>query len=430
MRTEYITWVKNLDDRLYGKEAFELYHSSFSFAYEGYNDIIEEAFAKLMKKFNSRSPLYAMKSNDYRKPNSWGLPCLKEKIARKYGVGVDSVCIVNSASSAIYLVCKALLKPGDLVVVEKPCYEPLVAAPESLGAEIDFFERKIGNDITETGEIDGSEEETSIYLEAIISAVKKKPKLIILTNPYNPGGYLMTGEELTAIAAAVRAENSDTRIFIDEIYMDFVPAEKRFVSASQQIFSGETVDNSNILTAFNLDDIFITANSLSKVYGLSKLGCGWIIAHSQIVEKLNEALIVVENSNAHLSEALGSIIFDRLEGITEEIMAEIIKNRTILEEELKPLRIGRKIITGDIPEFGCIYFPRIVGVEDTEHLAEVLSEEPYKVYVTSGKFFGAKEHIRIGYGVNGDKNREKLKTGLRNLVKGIEYYFEKFVEEK
>lgn len=656
LRTDYLQWMKNLDDELHEKEIFNLLHSSFSFGDESYNEIIEEAFADLMIRHKSHSFMMAsevydwqaflemlqtpagpemeyihnllfhgngsflaewlpgkthfkelkyrlleninriidskefydreifgeivisedrqklpdrwfegctreyvrkvnralfesvfpgviarsaadMESNDYGKPNSWGLPCLKEKIARRYGVAIDSIVISNSASSGIYLVCKALLKPGDHVIVEYPCYEPLIAAPESLGAKIDFYMRKVGLEKTEQDEFDRQEEETVINIEALISLITPKTRLIILTNPYNPGGDLLNRDELMAMAAAVRTKNPLTRIFIDEIYMDFVPEEKRFSSwflkkneiihwktlverliksegidrivsdfldikckiilskwnleydsASrydmetiihglnriienveftrrcreempdlldertkkliyvpldnvskeyicklnrlifQQIFSGEMVKNPEILTAFNLGDIFITAKSLSKVYGLSKLGCGWIIADRQIVKKLNEALTVVEGSGAHLSESLGSIIFDRLERLNEEVIAEVAKDRVLLERELETLKSGKKRITGNIPEHGCIFFPRISGVEDTDHLTGILAEEPFKVYVVPGKFFGAPGHIRIGYGVKGDENREKLKAGLIRLVEGIEYYFEKFVE--
>ncbi len=658
MRTDYLHWMKKLDDELHDKEIVNLLHSSFGFGDENYNDIIEEAFADLKIRYKSQSFLmssevydwhiflellqtptgpemeyihnllfhgngnflaewmpgkthfkelrcrlleninriidskefydreifgeiiigedrqklpdnwlegctreYVRKVNralfesvfpgvmaksvadteagDYCKPNSWGLPCLKEKIARRYGIGVDSVFITNSASSAIYLVCKALLQPGDRIIVEHPCYEPLVAAPESLGVKIDFLQRKIGEDKIETDEFDRHEEETALNLEALTSLITPETKLIILTNPYNPGGNLLSREDLMAMAAAVRAENPVTKIFIDEIYLDFVPDEKRFSSwllekieithwktlverliksegndriisdfldikckiilskwnleqdsASrydketiihglnriienveftklckeeisdlldertkkliytslenvsteyicklnrlifQQIFSHEIVKNPELLTAYNLGDIFITAKSLSKVYGLSKLGCGWIFADRKIVEKLNEALTVVEGSNAHLSESLGSIVFDSLERLNEEIISEVGKNRVILEKELETLKRGKKRIIGEIPEYGCIYFPRITGIEDTEHLTKVLAGEPFKVFVVPGKFFGAPGHIRIGYGVNGDDGREKLEAGLKRLVEGIEYYFEKFVEVK
>lgn len=648
--------MKDLDDDLHGKETFNLLQSSFSFGYESYNEIIEEAFADLLIRHKSQSFLLSsevydwqaflemlqtptgpemeyihnllfhgngsflaewlpgkthfkefkcrlleninriidskefydreifgeiiigedrqklpdkwfegctreyvrkvnralfesvfpgviahspsdMESDDYSRSNSWGLPCLKEKIARRYGTDTDSILITNSASSSIYLVCKALLKPGDHVIVEHPCYEPLIAAPDSLGAKIDFFRRKVGVEKAETDEFDRMEEEKTINIDALVALITPKTRLIILTNPYNPGGTLLSREELTTMAAAVRARNPLTKIFIDEIYMDFVPEEKRFSSrllkkaeiaqwkslverliksegidrivsdfldvkckiilgkwnleqdsASrfdmetitqglnriienpeftkrcreemtdlpdertrkliyvplesvsqeyicklnrlifQQIFPGELVKSTEILSAFNLSDIFITTKSLSKVYGLAKVGCGWILAHKKIIAQLNDALTVVEGSGAHLAESLGSIIFDRLERLNEKIIAEVGKNRKILEETLKTLKRGKKKIVGDIPDYGCIYFPRIVGVEDTEHLAKILAEDPFNVHVVPGKYFGAPGHIRIGYGVKGDENRAKLKEGLSRLVEGIEYYFEKYVE--
>ncbi len=56
------------------------------------------------------------------------------------------------------------------------------------------------------------------------------------------------------------------------------------------------------------------------------------------------------------------------------------------------------LVEGDLPEAGCIFFPRLVGVDDTEAFAAQLIEER-GVIVAPGEYFGAAGHVRIGFGL-------------------------------
>ena len=58
-------------------------------------------------------------------------------------------------------------------------------------------------------------------------------------------------------------------------------------------------------------------------------------------------------------------------------------------------------MTGDIPAYGCIYFPRIVGINNTRQLVESMIEK-YRIYTVPGHFFGESGHIRIGFGTKPD----------------------------
>jgi aspartate/methionine/tyrosine aminotransferase len=72
------------------------------------------------------------------------------------------------------------------------------------------------------------------------------------------------------------------------------------------------------------------------------------------------------------------------------------------------------LLIGGVPAEGCIFFPKIVGVVDTSTFTRKLGEQ-FRVYVAPGTFFGAPEHIRIGFG----GASEELAAGLKRLADAI-----------
>jgi aspartate/methionine/tyrosine aminotransferase len=62
---------------------------------------------------------------------------------------------------------------------------------------------------------------------------------------------------------------------------------------------------------------------------------------------------------------------------------------------------GEGLVQGALPEAGCIFFPRLVGIDDTEAFAAQLIEER-GVIVAPGEYFGAAGHVRIGFGLPSD----------------------------
>ena len=100
-----------------------------------------------------------------------------ERIAAHYGVEPAGVATATGTSGANFLVCAALLQPGDDVVVEQPAYDPLLAVPRLLGANLVRFDRRF-------------EDGFRLDLERIDAALTPRTRLVIVTNPHNPTGVL------------------------------------------------------------------------------------------------------------------------------------------------------------------------------------------------------------------------------------------------
>ena len=69
---------------------------------------------------------------------------------------------------------------------------------------------------------------------------------------------------------------------------------------------------------------------------------------------------------------------------------------------------------GEVPAFGCMWFPRVTGLEDTLSLARRLYQD-HRVLVAPGEYFGAPGHLRIGFGAEAGA----IETGLQRLEAGL-----------
>jgi aspartate/methionine/tyrosine aminotransferase len=244
----------------------------------------------------------------------------------------------------------ALIAPGDEVAVEHPVYEPMVAAVRFLGARVTRFVRQ--------------GPEFRLDPEAVAQATTERTRLIVLTNLHNPSGALADAETLREIAAI------GPTVLIDEVYLDA---------------AGEP-------SAALLGDRFVTTSSLTKVYGLSGLRCGWILAEPELAEKmwrLNELFGVAQG---HADERLSCIALERLGEIAADTPALLARNRALANSFFA----GRKEIEVAPMVYGITAFPRLVaGDVGTLHAR---LRQRFDTAIVPGRFFGLADHFRIGVG--------------------------------
>ena len=277
-------------------------------------------------------------------------PPLREAIARKCGVTPDRVVMADGTSMANMLAMAALIEPGDEVLVEQPAYEPMLAAARFLGAELRQFRRK--------------GPAFALDSAAIGAALTPQTRLILLTNLHNPSGNLADNDCLRAVA------NLGVSILIDEVYLD---------AAGQS-------------TGHLLGDNIVATSSLTKVYGLSGLRCGWIIAAPALAEKmwrLNELFGVAQ---AHADERLSCLALARLAEIAAESHAHLPRNRALANAFFA----ARPDLEAAPMLHSVTAFPRLLS-GDPDRLSDLLRSQ-YDTSVVPGRFFGLADHFRIGIG--------------------------------
>src|SRR5207253_2006045 len=134
-------------------------------------------------------------------------------------------------------------------------------------------------------------------------------------------------------------------------------------------------------TAFHLGDEFITTNSLTKVYGLSGLRCGWVLAEPALAKKLwylNDLFGVIP---AHAAERLSCIALEHLDEIAAHARRLLETNRRVLNAFFN----SRDDLDSMPLEFGTVAFPRLKN-GSVDALCALLLEK-YETSIVPGKFF-------------------------------------------
>ena len=292
---------------------------------------------------------------------------LREAIGRRYGAGPERVVCADGTSMANFLAMAALIEPGDEVLIERPTYEPLLGAASFLGADIKRFDRT-------------AEQAFAIDLDRVVGAMTGRTRLIVVTNLHNPSSALIEEEELRSLAEL--AKQSNTRILVDEVYLDSAVPPRP--------------------TAAHLGPEFVCTNSLTKVYGLSGLRCGWILAEPELAERMWRVNDLFGVNQAHPAERLACIAFEQLDTVIDGVPEMLGRNRALFNAFVE----SRRDLECMPAEHGIVAFPRWGGGA-TDRL-DTLLRERYDTAVVPGRWFEMPEHFRVGLGIGTEDFAEAL----------------------
>lgn len=287
---------------------------------------------------------------------------LRERIAARYGVAVEQVVAADGTSMANFLAMATLIEPGDEVLVEHPTYSLLLEATSFLGANLTRFERKAAG---------------AFRLDPglVQSAMSDRTKLIVLTNLHNPSGELAGEPELRAIG------DLGARVLVDEVYLDVA----------------------NQRSAIHLGPQFVCTNSLTKVYGLSGLRCGWILAEPDLAERMWRLNDLMGVNQAHQAERLACLAFDHIHDVIGDVPSMLDRNRQAFNDFIA----GRGDLECAPAQHGITAFPRWSG-GNTQRLDDHLREH-HDTSVVPGRWFEMPDHFRVGFGLPTPDFEEALK---------------------
>ncbi|MGO4886104.1 MAG: aminotransferase class I/II-fold pyridoxal phosphate-dependent enzyme [Bryobacteraceae bacterium] len=309
---------------------------------------------------------------DINGDSTYGYPPLQQAIAGKCGVDPDCVVAAAGTSMANHLAMAALIEPGDEVLIEQPAYELLVSAALYLGAEVKRFTR-------------AEENGYALDPQAVRRALTPKTKLIVLTNLHNPSSVLTPDSILREIGDLARTVGA--HVLVDEVYLD-------------------AVYENTPRTSYLLGPEFIVTNSLTKVYGLSGLRCGWILAHPDLARamwRLNDLFGVIP---AHPAELLSVTALAHLDLIRARARRIVDRDRTALHQFLD----SHTAVSAPRTAWGTTAFVRLHDGHVDAFLDRLRTE--YDTTAVPGRFFEMPDHFRIGMGVN----HEMFVEGLQRIA--------------
>lgn len=318
-------------------------------------------------------------SSRYTSAFASGNPFVVDMLTERYGVGRDHVLCTTGATGALSLLYRALVRPGERILIENPCFDLFHTIARLHGYGVDRFER------------DG--DTFALRPDAVAAAITPETRLIVLSNLHNPSGVASDGETLAAIGRIAQAHGIP--VVVDEVYGDYAPPELRPPHAAA------------------LSPACISVSSLTKSHGLSTLRCGWIVAAPDVLAPVRAFAEESEFGVSNLAHAIAALVLER-EPVFAEHRDRIMRNaRPILASYHDHWR-AEELVRGELPPFGCTIFPRLVGISDTLAFSEWLADR-CGVLVAPGEYFGAPGHIRIGFA----QSPADLDYGLQALTDGL-----------
>ncbi len=319
-------------------------------------------------------------------PGAYGYEPLRERLARHAGVPGECVVAATGTSMANHLAMAVILESGDEVIIERPAYGPLLDVANYLGANVKRLPRRF-------------ETEFTIDMEELQRSVPRNTRLIVLTNLHNPSGALNPVETLLLIGKM--AQRAGAHVLVDEVYLEMLFGQ----SAPYSFPLGAAIASAS-------ENPFIVTSSLTKVYGLSGLRCGWILASPDLAERMWLLNDLFGSVAAHTAERLSVMALDHLEQFRQRARSLLAANRALIDAFLD----SRHDLECFRPPAGTVVFPRLTH-GDPETFFKLLRDK-YETTVVPGKFFEMPQHFRIGIG--GDT--AGLRAGLERLSAALDEF--------
>lgn len=225
---------------------------------------------------------------------------LRNKLSEVLGCGPDCITVSAGADGVIYDLAMALINEKD------ECLYPEITFP--------MYENviKIMRGVPVVSKMKGY----SIDLEDLLKRITPRTKLLFLTNPNNPTGDGLSGEEIKRFLKKVP---SHVIVVLDEAYIEFAGPEAD--PGSVELFN-EGMENLVILRTF------------SKIFGLAGIRIGYGIMHPELVKIIHTTRSPFPVSVAAQTMALAAL---NISGFRERVIEDVRNSREFYYARLKKL---------------------------------------------------------------------------------------------
>ncbi|MHC1611148.1 MAG: aminotransferase class I/II-fold pyridoxal phosphate-dependent enzyme [Candidatus Methanospirareceae archaeon] len=322
--------------------------------------------------------------------SNWGLLELREAISeaiyKETGVYYEpegELLITTGVSEAADLALRALINPGEEVILHEPSYvsyKPCTAFAGGVPVCI----------------ATGVEDEFKVRAEQIEERITEDTKAVILSYPNNPTGATLSRKELEEIADVVNEH--DLLVISDEVYGKLTYEGRHTCFSSLNGMKERT----------------ILLNGFSKAYAMTGWRLGYAAGDKEIIEammKIHQYIMLC----APITAQMGAIEALRCEDEVERMVSEYNRRRRLMVDGLNNL--GLECFE---PKGAFYTFPSIksTGLTSEEFAKRLLLDE--KVVVIPGGVFGAcgEGFVRCSYAVSQYEIKEALER-IERFLTGI-----------
>ncbi len=312
-----------------------------------------------------------------------GLLELREEICkmykRKYQVDYDyrhEALITVGGSEGIDLALRAMLDPGDEVIIPEPCYVSYLPCVELAGGVPVTIALK-------------NENQFRLTPQELLDSVTDRTKVLILAFPGNPTGAIMTKEDLIPIAKI--CQEKDIIVISDEIYSELTYGDAGHFS---------------IAALPGMKERTIVINGFSKAYAMTGWRLGYALAPQLIAEQMTKihqfAIMCAPTTSQY---AAISAIREGDKDI-ERMKVSYDQRRHFLMRTFEEMKLPCFEPLGAFYMFPCI---KEFGLTSDDFATRLLKEE--ELAVVPGSAFGdcGEGFIRISYAYSLDELKEAMR---------------------
>ncbi|MCJ7524811.1 MAG: aminotransferase class I/II-fold pyridoxal phosphate-dependent enzyme [Candidatus Aminicenantes bacterium] len=312
-----------------------------------------------------------------------GNPDLRLEIASLYeGISADDILVFAGAEEAIFVFMNAVLKAGDHLIVQTPCYQSLSAVAAAAGCRVTRWETSVGQGwVLDADWLDGQ--------------VTDSTRAVVVNFPHNPSGYLLQADRFERITAIAR--RSGLFLFSDEVY--------RFL---------EYKTENRLPAACEIYENGVSLGVMSKAFGLAGLRLGWVACRNhEVLRAMAELKDYTTICTAAPSEFLSLLALRHRKKILERNLAIIGSNLEYLDAFFET---QRRFFTWQRPQAGPVAFPAVTFAGNSDDFCAELMQT-YGVLLLPGRLFAAEpRHFRIGFG------RRDFRQGLDKISEYMKKY--------
>ena len=305
----------------------------------------------------------------------------------------NQVVATSGAKHAVYLALRALVNPGDEIILPAPywvSYYELIKMAGGVPVIIHTTEA----------------EHFKLTAAKLEAAITPKTKAILLNNPSNPTGMMYGEEELRGIADVV--VKNDLYVISDEIYYGLVYDGKPFVSFAA--LSPEAWERT------------ILINGVTKSYAMTGWRIGYACANDQISKVMANYASHSTGSASAISQKASVTALTAPQEKIEEMRQAFEERRNYIVERMNAIP-GVSCIKPEGAFYVMMNLEQVIG--KTIHGVEITNDDVFAdtflkyglVAVVPGSGFGAPNFVRWSYATSLDNIREGLDR-LEKFLKG------------
>lgn len=283
----------------------------------------------------------------------------------------EEILITNGAQQALFVAILGIVEKGDEVIIPTPAYFTDGIVLLAGGVPIFAPMRQEEGFRTDAARIE--------------EKITPKTKLLILTNPVNPTGYVATYDDLLALARI--AEKNNLIIIADESY-------------EKIIFDGKA----HISIAF-LEGIYkrtITIHSCSKSYAMASWRVGYLFGPSEITNELVKVSEWMQLHGNYICQKAATAAITGPQDWVERIRLDIEANRDVLVEGLSEISQISFVRPSGTPNI----YPNISGIGLNDEKFSDFILQCYGIRTEPGPAFNYPGYIRIQFCATQDTIRE------------------------